>query len=92
MALPNWYRRCVGCGAGRDKREMLRVVKNKDQPPEPDLQQRKPGRGAYVCPSSQCVTLAKKKRGLERSFRCAFDDQIYEKLIQQVKTVENGKS
>ncbi|OQX88029.1 hypothetical protein B6D60_02735 [candidate division KSB1 bacterium 4484_87] len=92
MALPNWYRRCIGCGEGRDKRKMLRIVKNKGQAPELDLQQKKPGRGAYVCPNSQCVMLARKKRGLERSFRCSVDDQIYEKLIQQVSAVENRKS
>ncbi len=92
MALPNWHRRCVGCGVGRDKREMIRIAKHKDQPPEIDFRQKLPGRGAYVCRNIECVQMAKKKRGLERSFRCAIDSQFYDKLLQQVKTRESGES
>ena len=34
---------------------------------EVDRQGRKPGRGAYLHPSSDCVELARKRRALERA-------------------------
>ena len=92
MALPNWYRRCVGCWSGKDKREMLRIVKFKDAEPEIDWQQKKPGRGAYICLNVDCVRLAKKKRALEKAFHCSIDAELYEKIMKQVEQVEKGEN
>lgn len=92
MALPNLHRRCVACGIGRNKREMIRIAKYKDQPPEIDFKQKLPGRGAYICQNVKCVQMAKKNRGLERAFRCVIDSQFYDKLLQQVETYERRES
>ncbi|HDQ00617.1 MAG TPA: YlxR family protein [bacterium] len=88
MAQPNWYRKCVGCRTARHKNELLRVVVFRDAPAEIDTDQRKPGRGAYVCPRIECIIAAQKRRGFERSFRAPLDADIYEKLIQQVSDSE----
>ena len=39
------------------------------------------GRGAYVCRSKQCLEIAVRKKGLERSLRCRVDAQVYEDLL-----------
>lgn len=38
------------------------------------------GRSAYLCPTADCLKLARKKRRLGRSLRCAMDDGIYDLL------------
>jgi len=88
MALPNWYRKCVGCGAARNKSELLRIVKYKNHPPEIDLKQKKPGRGAYLCPQKECVLQAKKRHGLEKTYRCKIEPMFYDELLKQVEKNE----
>jgi hypothetical protein len=41
---------------------------------------KKPGRGAYVCPSAVCLEKAYKQKGLERSYKQAIPPEIYEAL------------
>ena len=89
MAQPNWYRKCVACGKARHKNELLRIVKQKDNLLEIDFEQVKPGRGAYVCPRKECVMLAEKKYGLEKSYRCDINRSFYKQLIKQVEKIEH---
>ena len=51
-----------------------------------DATGRKNGRGAYVCPSVDCLTKAVKSRGLERSLKVPVPEEVYE---QQKKEMEN---
>ena len=89
MALPNWYRICVGCGQARHKKELLRIVKCQDNYLDIDQHQKKPGRGAYICRNRQCAILAKKRHGFDRTFRMKIDPEFYERLIQQVEKFEH---
>ena len=73
-------RMCIGCGEHKPKRELVRVVKNKEGNISLDLTGKAQGRGAYVCRKKQCVELTIKKRLLNRSFKTNLDVQIYEKL------------
>ncbi len=59
----------MGCGAPADKPDLLRVVLV-DGRVEPDPEQRRPGRGAYVC-DRDCADQAIRRSGFQRSFRCA---------------------
>ena len=51
-------RMCVGCREMKPKRELLRVVRSPEGEITFDLTGRKPGRGAYVCRSAECLGLA----------------------------------
>ena len=84
MAQPNWFRRCVGCGEARHKKELLRIVKFPDNHLELDPDQNKPGRGAYICPKIDCAKQAKINRGFNRSFRMEVEPAFYERLIKEV--------
>ena len=42
-------RKCVGCGTSKDKKELIRVVKNAEGEISVDLTGKKNGRGAYIC-------------------------------------------
>lgn len=89
MAQPNCFRICVGCGQPRHKSELLRIVRIDDHQFEIDVEQKKPGRGAYICPTRTCAILAKKKQGFNRSFHQEVDQQLYELLFQRVKQSEH---
>ena len=72
-------RRCVACRQSRQQQEMLRVAKIAGEF-ELDLNQKKGGRGAYVCKNKECITLTLKKRLFNKSFKCNLPQELYSKL------------
>ena len=73
-------RSCTGCGEKKDKKELIRIVKDKEGNLSVDKTGKAPGRGAYLCDSKECFEKAKKTKRLERSLEAAIDDSIYEEL------------
>ena len=73
-------RMCVGCQEMKNKKEMIRVIKTPEGTFMLDATGKKNGRGAYVCPSEECLQLARKNKGLERSFKQAIPAEVYESL------------
>lgn len=73
-------RMCSGCLQMKPKRELVRVVKNKEGEISLDLTGKKPGRGAYLCRSAECLKKAKKTRKIENSLSTKIPDDIYEML------------
>ena len=56
-------RTCISCGAKRDKRELIRLVKNGGGQFIRDVEGKRHGRGIYLCNSKSCrERLAKNKR------------------------------
>ncbi len=51
-------RMCVGCREMKPKKELLRVVRSPEGAVSIDTTGRKPGRGAYVCRSAECLKRA----------------------------------
>lgn len=73
-------RMCVCCRQMKDKRQLIRVVKNKDGQIFVDLTGKKNGRGAYVCTDPECQKKLKKNQVLNKAFKCAVDEQVYKDL------------
>lgn len=82
-------RQCIGCGEMKSKKEMIRVIKTAEGEILLDATGRKNGRGAYLCPSMECLKTAVKDRGLERSFKMAIPKEVYETLEKEME--ELGK-
>lgn len=80
-------RQCVGCGEMKSKKELLRVVKTPEEDIILDVTGRKNGRGAYICASMECLKMAKKKRGLERSLKVSISEEVYASLEQEMSNV-----
>ena len=78
-------RKCVGCQEMKAKKEMIRIVRTEEQDFLLDATGRKNGRGAYICPSSECLEKAIKNRGLERSFKQAIPKEVYETLEKEME-------
>lgn len=81
-------RKCTGCGEMKPKKELVRVVKNKDGEISLDLTGKKAGRGAYICKELSCLQSARKNRGLERAFSCKIPEEIYDGMEQELKINE----
>ncbi|NCC07636.1 MAG: YlxR family protein [Clostridia bacterium] len=77
-------RRCMGCNESKAKKELVRVVKNKDGEVSLDMTGKKAGRGAYVCPSAQCLAKARKTRRIERALECAIPDELYAAMEAEI--------
>ena len=89
MAKKIPLRQCVGCGEMRSKKEMLRVLKSaEDDTFCLDVTGKKNGRGAYVCKNRDCLTKARKSKGLERSFKMSIPNEVYDALEKEFDELE----
>lgn len=73
-------RTCIGCNETKPKKELLRIVKDKENTISIDLTGKKNGRGAYICAKQECLDKAIKSNRLSRVFEQNIDKEIYEDL------------
>ena len=78
-------RKCVGCGEMKSKKELIRVVRSPEGDISLDITGKKPGRGAYVCPDKECITKAYKAHRLERALDKQVNDDVYKKILEEMK-------
>ena len=78
-------RQCIGCGEMKSKKEMIRVLRTAEGEILIDATGRKNGRGAYLCPSCECLKKAVKSKGLDRSFKMAVPREGYEALEKEME-------
>ena len=81
-------RMCVGCREMKPKKELLRVVKSPEGTVSIDVTGRKPGRGAYVCHSADCLKRAIRQKQLERAFECSLGEEVHASLLQELEQLE----
>ena len=80
-------RKCVACGKMKPKDELFRLVKT-NEGISMDLSYKAQGRGAYICKQKACVDLALKKKSLNKSFRQAVKEEVFESIFMEL---ENDK-
>ena len=66
-------RTCMGCNEKKDKKDLIRIVKNKNN-------EILDGRGAYICDDIKCLEKVIKSKRLEKVFEYKISDEIYENL------------
>ena len=76
---------CIVCREHSDKKELLRIVKNKEGQIFVDKQGKANGRGAYICKSKECLNKLKKSRGLNRAFKCEVSDDVYNMIGEEIE-------
>ena len=59
-------RTCMGCNQKKEKKDLIRIVKNKDNEISIDRTGKKEGRGAYICDDVNCLEKVIKSKRLER--------------------------
>ncbi|HWP98629.1 MAG TPA: YlxR family protein [Syntrophomonadaceae bacterium] len=79
-------RMCVGCREMKNKRELIRIVRTPEGNVEVDRTGKRAGRGAYVCPSQNCLDQAVKGQRLQK----ALEKEIPAELLQRIKEEVTG--
>ena len=77
-------RKCTGCQQVKEKRQLLRVVREPEGKVSIDRTGRKSGRGAYLCEDITCLEKAIKTRALERSLETEISPEVYENLKKEL--------
>ena len=72
----------------KPKRELVRVVRSPEGEVSIDTRGKKPGRGAYVCHSEECLKKAVKPKALGRALGVEIPAEIYDTLRQQLEAGE----
>lgn len=88
MAKKVPLRQCVGCGEMKGKKEMMRVLKTAEGEICLDTTGKKNGRGAYLCKSGECLKMARRNKGLERSFKMSIPNEVYDSLEKEFENLE----
>lgn len=68
----------------RPKRELIRVVRTPEDTVEIDPTGKRSGRGAYICPSMECLDKALKGKRLEKALKRPIDPAIKETLAERL--------
>jgi len=89
MAKKTPLRKCIGCGSMHTKKEMIRVIKTPENEIKIDGTGKMNGRGAYICHSTDCLSLSLKNRGLERSLKMKIPEEIYDRLAKELSSCES---
>lgn len=81
-------RQCLGCREMKAKRELIRAVKSPSGEISLDFKGKAPGRGAYICPNTECLKKAIKAKALEKAFSAQIPDEVYKALSEQMEAGE----
>ena len=82
-------RTCMGCNEKKNKNELIRIVKNKENQITIDKTGKQDGRGTYICNNIECLEKAIKTKRIERTFEMKISEDIYENLR---KMINGGES
>ena len=74
----------------KSKKEMMRILRTTENEIVLDTTGRKNGRGAYLCKNPECLRKAIKSRGLERSFKMAIPQEVYDRLEKEMEGLAEG--
>ena len=73
-------RMCMGCNEKKDKKELIRIVIDKEGNVCVDKTGKMPGRGAYVCDNEKCLNSIIKTKRVEKKFEKKIENEIYENI------------
>lgn len=83
-------RSCVVCRTQKNKNELLRVVKNKENQIKVDQIGKEPGRGAYICYSVECIENGIKAKKLEKALETKIDENTYKQIKEIIENKVGG--
>ena len=82
-------RKCIGCMESFPKKELCRIVKNKDNEILFDTTGKLNGRGTYICKKTECLDKAVKSKRLSKSLEAEIPEEVYEAIRAEI--VRNEK-
>jgi predicted RNA-binding protein YlxR (DUF448 family) len=78
-------RQCMGCRERKNKRDMIRVVRETTGAVSLDFSGKLNGRGAYICPDPECLKKARKAKSLDRSLEVTIPEEVYDRLDREME-------
>ena len=78
-------RSCIVTGEKFEKKDLIRIVKNKDNQVFIDLSSKANGRGAYLKKDIDVINKCIEHKILDRKLDIEIPDSIYKELIDMVK-------
>jgi len=81
-------RKCIGCMESFPKKELCRIVKDKDNEIKLDLSGKLNGRGTYICKRSECFEKAIKTKRLSKSLEMEIPENIYDEIKSEISKHE----
>ena len=82
-------RTCIGCRQSKEKKELIRIVRDKENNVFVDLTGKQNGRGAYICKDAECLKKAIKSKALNRAFKIEVPNEVYENLLEERQKYED---
>ena len=76
-------RTCIACRLEKPKKELIRIVKNKDGEFNVDKTGKLNGRGAYSCNDKACIDKICKKNLLSRAFEMEVSSEVYARIMEE---------
>ena len=70
----------MGCNEKKPKKELIRIVKNKENEIFIDRTGKADGRGAYICDSIECLEKVIKSKRLEKVLEYKISEEVYNNL------------
>ena len=83
-------RQCMGCRERREKRQMIRVVRTPEGGVTLDFGGKMNGRGAYICPNSECLKKALRSKALDRSLEVTIPEEVIARLEKEMEGANHG--
>lgn len=82
-------RKCVSCATHKFKHEFLAVIRPPKSSNDTTFKiingdEKKEGRGAYICKNAECIKRAAKNKKLEKIFKKQLNPEIYKTLEEAV--------
>lgn len=78
-------RRCVVTKEQLPKKELLRIVRDKDGNVTVDLTGKANGRGAYIKKDIEVLNIAKDKKILDRALEVKIEENVYNEIEEIIK-------
>jgi predicted RNA-binding protein YlxR (DUF448 family) len=85
-------RTCIACRQVKEKKELIRLVSTENGVVEVDPFGKKPGRGAYLCPSKTCWELALRKNRLDYALHTKLHEDNRQTLRSYIEHLEESQT
>lgn len=82
-------RMCLGCNERKEKRELIRVVRDSEGNVNIDYTGKANGRGAYLCHKPECFKKSLKSNALSRALEVHVGEEIMEQLRENYEPEQN---
>lgn len=80
-------RTCIACNQKKDKKELIRIVINKENEIKIDKTGKQDGRGTYICNNIDCLEKAIKAKKIQRALKT---QDVPEEIFENLRKIING--